>query len=259
MFFAINEYGIRTYIGDVDTNQAYFCPACNAPVLRKCGDVVAHHFAHKARGICDPWHSGKMSAWHKEMQNLFPQEYQEVIVSNNIGERHIADAVFEKGSMTYVVEFQHSTISSKEFVSRTDFYVNQGYGVVWIFDFCSILSPKVLPKVLYYTEEPDTNWIRVLWPGRDRVKFLDSIDFSKYGKKIHIYFHVSTGKAYRRLIESDDFCDRESWNYIDPFHREQLFFYLDLDSFQSSREFYALPYSEESFYRKLRNAAKNQK
>lgn len=254
MFFAINEYGIRTYIDDADASQSYFCPACNAPVLQKCGDIVAHHFAHKSRGICDPWHSEKMSAWHKEMQNLFPQQYQEVIVRSNTGERHIADAVFKKGPMAYIVEFQHSTISSKEFVSRTDFYVNQGYGVVWIFDFCCIFPPKVL----YYTEEPGTNRIRVLWPGRDRIKFLDSIDFSKYGKNIHVYFHISTGKGYRRLIESDYFYDRESWNYIDPFHREQLFIHLDLGSFQSLRDFYAFSYSEESFYRKLRSAAKNQ-
>ena len=64
MFFANNEYGTRTYIDDADAKQTYLCPVCNAPLLQKRGKIMAHHFAHKAKDNCDPWYSGKMSAWH---------------------------------------------------------------------------------------------------------------------------------------------------------------------------------------------------
>lgn len=255
MFFADNEYGLRTYIDDADASQSYFCPVCNAPMLQKRGDIVAHHFAHQSKGICDPWYSGKMSAWHKEMQNLFPRQCQEVIVHSEDGEYHIADVVSKKGSMSYVVEFQHSAISRKEFVAHTDFYMSQGYGMIWVFDFCNVSSPKVL----YYTEEKDSDWLHVFWPGKDRSRFFDSIDLGRYGEKLHIYFHVSTGKGHKITIESDYFYDWECWEYINPFQRERLFIKLYLPSLQSLIDFFALPYSEEDFYKKLKDIGKSQK
>lgn len=255
MFFANDLYGKRTYIDDADIRQAYICPVCKYPVIQKRGNIMTHHFAHKTTDICDPWYSGKMSAWHKEMQNLFPRHCQEVIVRNDEhSEYHIADIIFNNGSKSYVVEFQHSTISYNDFVSRTDFYMNQGYGMIWIFDFCDI-KPQ---KIMYYTEIENSDWIQIIWPGKDRLRFLDKIDFREYGEDLQIYFHVNTGKGRKILIEHDDFFDWERWEYINPFQRERLFINLYLTGFYSLKEFFAFPYSEETFYKMLKNTGKNQ-
>lgn len=255
MFFADNMHRNRTYIDDADTNQAYVCPACKKPVIQKRGSIMAHHFAHKAKATCDPWYSGKMSVWHKEMQNLFPRHCQEVIVRDDKhSEYHIADVLFNNGSKFYVVEFQHSAISYNDFVARTDFYMKQGYGIIWIFDFCDIIPQKTM----YYTKVEDSDWIQVIWPGKDRLRFLDRIDFSEYGENLHIYFHICTGKGRKILIEHDDFFDWERWEYINPFQRERLFIKLYLTEFYSLKEFFALPYSEESFYKVLKSSGKKQ-
>lgn len=216
---------------------------------------MTHHFAHKSKVTCDPWYSGKMSAWHKEMQDLFPHHCQEIIVRDDEhGEYHIADVVFKKNFKYYVVEFQHSAISYDEFVARTNFYMNQGYGMIWIFDFCSI-SPQ---KTMYYTEIDDSDWIQVFWPGKDRLRFLDRIDFNEYGETLHIYFYISTGKGRKIIIESDSYFDWEHWEYINPFQRERLFIKLHLATLYSLKEFFALPYSEAEFYKMLKDTGKNQ-
>lgn len=255
MFFADSMHGIRTYIDDADDKQIYVCPACQKPVIQKRGRVMAHHFAHKSNGACDPWYSGKMSAWHKEMQNLFPRHCQEVIVRDDEhNEYHIADVIFKNGSKSYVIELQHSAISYNDFVARTNFYMNQGYGIIWIFDFCDI-NPQ---KIMYYTEMENSNLIQVIWPGKDRLRFLDKIDFSECDENLHIYFHINTGKGCKILIESDNYFDWERWEYIDPFHRERLFIKLYLSEFYSLKEFFALPYPEADFYEMLRNTGKRQ-
>ena len=247
MFFANNIYGMRTYIDDADARQTYLCPVCNSPMLQKRGRIMAHHFAHKAKDTCDPWYSGKMSAWHKKMQNFFPRQCQEVIVRDKDGEYHIADVVFKKDSIFYVVEFQHSAISCDEFVDRTKYYMNQGYRMIWIFDFCDI-SPQ---KIMYYTKVENSDWIHVIWPGKDRLRFLDSIDFREYDEALQIYFHISTGKGKKITIESD-YYDWERWEYINPFQRERLFIKLYLPGFYSLKDFFALPYSEEDFFKILK-------
>ena len=247
MFFANNVYGMRTYIDDADAKQTYFCPVCKEPMLQKRGKIMSHHFAHKAKGACDPWYSGKMSAWHKKMQNFFPRQCQEVIVRDKDGEYHIADVVFKKDSIFYVVEFQHSAISCDEFVARSNFYMRQGYRMIWIFDFCDI-SPQ---KIMYYTKVENSDWIHVIWPGKDRLRFLDRINLSRCIETLHIYFHVSTGKGHKITIESDCF-DWERWEFINPFQRERLFIKLYLPGFYSLKDFFALPYSEEDFFKMLK-------
>lgn len=250
MFFANSACGTRTHIDDADMKQTYVCPACKKTVIQKRGNVMAHHFAHKAADTCDPWYSGKMSPWHKNMQNLFPPHCQEVIVRDGEhDEYHIADVVFHSGSNSYVVEFQHSTISYTDFVVRTNYYINQGHKVIWIFDLCE--------KTTYYTKDVDTNWIRVAWPGKDRcLRFFEQIDFSQYSENLRIYFHISTGKG--RKIEHDEYFDWVTWEYMDPFQqRERLFVELDLTDLSSLKDFFAFPYPEKTFCKMLKDAGKN--
>lgn len=253
MFFANDKYGVRICIDDASTSETYTCPICKCDMIQKRGRIVTPHFAHKARRDCDSWYTGKMSLWHKEMQELFPKRCREIpIWDMEHNEYHIADAVFSKGPKRWVVEFQHSVISSGDFIKRTEFYIRCGYEVIWIFDFINTKSPKKL----YYTQEQDSQWIKVVWPGQDRVRFLEDIDFEQYEGKVSIYFYISTGKGRAYSVESYYYPTWERWEYVDPFHREHLFVELNLLNFDSLREFCARPYPEEKFYKMLKQAGK---
>lgn len=130
MFFALNSDGRRIYAGAVEKSneQQYFCPVCRQPVILRKGAINASHFAHTGSQCPDSWHYD-MSAWHKEMQEQFPEETREVVMSFD-GETHRAD-VLKDG---VVIEFQHSPISADEFCDRNEFYTKLGYKVVWVFD-----------------------------------------------------------------------------------------------------------------------------
>jgi hypothetical protein len=95
------------------------CPACGWTMTPKCGRVRINHWAHKGSSNCDPWQS-KVTEWHRNWQNQFPIEWQEIKHQNlDTGELHFADV---KTSDDWVIEFQHSFISPDEKKSREDFY-----------------------------------------------------------------------------------------------------------------------------------------
>lgn len=159
MRYGINAKGRRVDIFDaieINKKNEYFCPCCAAPLVIKNGDINIPHFAHKSKIICDTF-SHDMSEWHRGWQNNFPSKNREVIIKLNITENqfqlakeyynfgiyekpenpnnkiiitHIADVCIGK----YVIEFQHSPISAKEFNERNWFYASAGFKVIWIFD-----------------------------------------------------------------------------------------------------------------------------
>lgn len=251
MFFANNIYGEKIHIDDAEANQVYFCPACKSEMIQKRGNVNAHHFAHKVGKECDPWYTGKISAWHAKMQNHFRKNDREVIIWNESGtEYHIADVVLQNGANKYVVEFQHSVISQDEFISRSRFYMQCNYRLIWVFDFCECKNPK---KVLIADDEYENNVVRLVWPGRDRIRFLDNIDFSGLDDRLSILFHINTGKGRKYLHDPDGYYPWETWGYVDPFHRQPCFVSLCLNDFTESSDFFARYYSEEDFYTRLKH------
>lgn len=157
----------RVYIDDavsMGEKTEFVCPVCNGELIVKNGRINASHFAHKSLEECDTF-SSDMSEWHKAWQNIFPKRNQEVVLEKKLTNiqyegaarvhkfskmtyeefmnykketapqyitvRHRADVV----ACGYVIEFQHSPISSREFNERNWFYTECGYKVVWIFDF----------------------------------------------------------------------------------------------------------------------------
>lgn len=103
------------------------CPACESPVVARCGNIRVHHWAHRAERNCDPWWE-RETQWHRDWKNNFPKEFQEVVLfDEQTGEKHIADVRTDKG---LVVEFQHSRLHPDERASREQFYKN----IVWIAD-----------------------------------------------------------------------------------------------------------------------------
>jgi len=102
------------------------CPSCGSEVIAKCGEVKVHHWAHKGNRTCDPWWENETD-WHRSWKGQFPTDWQEVIHSDQNGEKHIADVKTECG---WVLEFQHSLLNPEERRAREDFYTK----LVWVVD-----------------------------------------------------------------------------------------------------------------------------
>jgi hypothetical protein len=95
------------------------CPVCLTEVRAKCGAVNIWHWAHKVCD-CDPWHESE-TLWHKNWKDLFPEEWQEVVIG-----KHRADIQ----TPNLVIELQHSSISVDDIKAREAFYKR----MIWIFD-----------------------------------------------------------------------------------------------------------------------------
>ena len=135
MFVALDKEGNRLYADAEKKYQECFCPVCNEEVTHKLGKGMRRpHFAHQSNSVCTfGLDKDYKSEWHIRMQEYFPKEAREYrFKDEKTGEVHIADVfIKEKG---IVLEFQHSTISEEEFVSRTAFHLNNGRKIVWLFD-----------------------------------------------------------------------------------------------------------------------------
>lgn len=126
MLFALDENGQRVNIKDSKKGNKYVCACCLSEVVQKKGNVKAWHYSHKSRKNCDDWY--EMTEWHKDWQNNFKEEHQEVVVKNELG-KHRADVKI--GNL--VIEFQHSNMTGKEFQKRSDFY-SKDNTLYWVFD-----------------------------------------------------------------------------------------------------------------------------
>ena len=260
MFFANNIRGERIHIDSAEPTDKYYCPACGDLMVQKRGNINAHHFAHKSCKNCDPWYTGKLSNWHIRMQNHFKKSAQEVIIWNTQHtEYHIADIALQAGHTKYIIEFQHSVISQNEFITRSSFYMQCGYKLIWVFDFCENdfseynFHQKNQKRILIADDKYPGNVIRLVWPGHDRIRFLDYIHLSDCNGELYIVFHVKTGKGKKVLHDPYGYRPWETWEYIDPFHRIPCFLSVilahdDYVHFTDTTNFFAKQYSEEEFY-----------
>lgn len=101
-----------------------FCPACNQAMVPKCGTRVMHHWAHKGKLQCTI-NKESETEWHRNWKNHYPNEWQEIFHIDKSGERHFADVKTANG---WTIEFQNSSISFEEIVSRNKFYKK----IAWI-------------------------------------------------------------------------------------------------------------------------------
>lgn len=259
MFFANDENGARIHIDDAQRGKNYCCPACKEPLIMKRGRVVAHHFAHIAKKSCDPWYTEKMSEWHRRLQSLFPQDSQERIVWNKENtEYHIADVLFEYNDKTYVLEFQHSPISRREFDARSMFYLNLGYRLYWIFDFCECDTPK---RIYISNVDSEAGLMTLEWPGRDRIRFLDNIDLFDYNEDgyLHVVFHVSVGTGECVEHYNPYGYSWTTWEYINPSQQYRCFVEPNFFVWENLCEFEVVSYREEEFLGKMLRFAQNGK
>lgn len=115
--------GVRTC---ASKNLTGYCPCCGSPVAPKCGEIRAHHWAHRGERTCDVWWDPR-TEWHYKWQDQFPADWQEVICQSPSGEKHIADI---KTPLGFTIEFQHSSIGQEERRTREYFYRR----MAWVVD-----------------------------------------------------------------------------------------------------------------------------
>ena len=114
MEYALTADHHRVHAFDAEKGQEYYCPVCGNQVIPRQGEVNSWHFAH-VTSCMDDW-KYDMSEWHRNWQNRFPESTREVVIEYK-GESHRADIL----TGGYVIEFQHSPITSTEFERRNFF------------------------------------------------------------------------------------------------------------------------------------------
>jgi len=111
---------------EAQPNLSGKCPACDHPMVAKCGEVKIWHWAHQGRRFCDAWWENE-TEWHRGWKGQFPVDWQEIVHYAEDRERHIADVKTDRG---WILEFQHSYITPEERRSREAFYPK----LVWVVD-----------------------------------------------------------------------------------------------------------------------------
>ncbi len=246
MYFAINDNKLRVYADEAEKDENYYCPVCGNKVLLKRGDINAAHFAHEKNECADRWNYD-MSEWHIRMQELFPVENREVIVTYK-GVKHRAD-ILKNG---IVIEFQHSPISAEEFCERNDFYRNAGYKIAWVFD----VSQQYYDGSLYYDEESDKELY--IWKNPKRL-FQFAPNPSDYDKNFSVWLYWENDCDddcevffYKVIWSSKDDYDNPSYkriilsNFVIEVNRD-----IRVEEFLYSKQDYA--------YEAVREATKNRR
>lgn len=165
------------------------CPQCHSDVIAKCGEIVAHHWAHESTLDCDNWWEPE-SPWHRWWKEGLDPERVEVTMGP-----HRADIQRTNGT---VVELQHSQISPEEIMERESFYGD----MVWIFDGTNIndgqldLRPKG-SHVTFRWKHPRKHYACPTKPV-----YIDLGESLLHLKKLHLEKPPYGGWGYRVLKEA---------------------------------------------------------
>jgi len=129
-------------VGDVRTAPSPklrgACPVCGSVVIARCGTQRVHHWAHLGERVCDHWWESETD-WHRAWKQNFPHDWQEYVMHDDAGEKHIADV---RTSDNVVIEFQHSHLPAEERTAREQFYRD----MVWVVD--GLRLARDLPRFL---------------------------------------------------------------------------------------------------------------
>lgn len=186
MLRAYNSKSELIYINDAIKQDKYFCPFCGSEVRPRQGKVNAWTFSHLKNDGCYEFdYNNEMSKWHIWWQNIFPNEYKEIIITNNYGIKRRADICIEN----VVIEFQHSPITPDEFRDRNRFYKSCGYKVIWLFDGTSC----------------DISYVKTNNYGNDLYRW-------KHAPKTLNYFSPSSNKDVKVYVEIDS--ENDDYEYF---------------------------------------------
>lgn len=194
--------GVRKHIDEVCSGTHGICLLCRHRLIAKKGEINAPHWAHENGGACDVWYQPK-GDWHRYWQNLFPREWQEVVVERE-KDKHIADI---KTSREEVIEVQWSPISCGEIEEREKFYGK----MIWIVGASESSNNKRLKRFLEQNagegkgefeicEVDDLFFEKLKWLYCSRPVFVD-IDGTEESP-------VSEGDLYYIIPQKSDQDDR---------------------------------------------------
>lgn len=194
MFVACDMQGKIVHANNAQKGVQYNCWACCKRVTLKKGSIKIPHFAHESNAKCNGWAYRPMTQWHRDMQRYF--SLTEVPMEDeNTGERHIADAVVRSGNEKIVFEFQHSSISAVEVQKRTNFYLNLGCRVVWIFD----ATEKIYPKK---ADSPSICQIATdIFSWKSPVKFFQHLPLYQLQDYVRILFYWKSYDSFGHTVE----------------------------------------------------------
>ena len=129
MLYAINADKNRI----LPTKQARaLCPGCEQPVIARCGDVNADHWAHLSGCECDPWHEPE-TRWHVNWKMQFEEQSREVVMPPHRADLCATRVHTEREART-VIELQHSPIEPAEIKEREIFYFGACGDMRWVID-----------------------------------------------------------------------------------------------------------------------------
>ncbi|MFG1492682.1 competence protein CoiA family protein [Halobacteriovorax sp. ZH4_bin.1] len=179
------------------------CFLCGSEMISKCGEKVIWHWAHKGRRTCDHYWENETD-WHRAWKNLFPKEQQEVVHTDDKGEKHFADVKLDNG---FVLEFQNSPIPIKELKSRNDFYKD----IAWIVnglskresdykELCRLMKNgnRINQIPLAYMIDTHSSKLVREWAGTGKSVFFDfSVEDIKLGKSLWLLIPI---ECYEKSI-----------------------------------------------------------
>ena len=147
------------------------CPGCSGPVIAKCGELNASHWAHVSGVDCDRWYEPE-TQWHLKWKDQFKEQRREVVVGP-----HRADILttVRETNAPCVIELQHSPIDVDEIRERELFYPD----LYWILDgatfrdHCEIGKKVGLDGLSGVTASFRWRWPRKSWCYRNRPLYLD--------------------------------------------------------------------------------------
>jgi len=199
------------------------CRSCGSELIAKCGEVKANHWAHKGNRNCDPWWETE-TEWHRSWKNNFPQEWQEVIHTNEVsGEKHIADV---KTDNDWVLEFQHSYLNPEERRSRNTFYSK----LVWVVNgvrratdksqFQKILDESTTvigDPLIKRVHFPDDCRLLKEWNDSNALVFFDfeKVSGTEQSNLWFLFPKISSGDTYLSPFSRVNFIDLHNNNKFD--------------------------------------------
>lgn len=197
------------------------CPCCGSDLIAKCGDIKINHWAHKGDRNCDKWWENE-TEWHRVWKGEFPREWQEIIHSDNNGEKHIADI---KTAEDWIVEFQHSHLKHDERQIRSKFYKK----IVWVVDGLRRKTDKKQFQVALESRPLTNSGIRrVCFPDECRLikewhddNVLVFFDF-KEPFLWFLYPKKSNNEAYLEPFSREHFVKRLNNNEFDEYLKKHI-------------------------------------
>jgi len=134
------------------------CINCGSPVSTRCGSIEINRWVHVGNSNCDPWRQSE-TLWHRQWQNKFPKEWQEIFISDEkTGKKHFADVRTEHD---LIIKFQHSAITPEKRIARENFYKN----MIWVVE--GTRAKRDYPRFL----ERKQNFRETDFPGYYYVDF----------------------------------------------------------------------------------------